>query len=146
MLDIKDIFLNLQFNSYEDLFKYMNNIFLDRNYVHDTYLEALFEREKKYPTGLNFGNFAIAIPHTKIEHVKEQKLIFVRLNNSVKYNEMGENDKLLDVKIFIFLLIKDAKNQVDTLVELMKKFENEENYFKLIELNDEEEIVKILNI
>ena len=35
----------------------------------DTYVDALKDREKDFPTGVNMGNIEIAIPHTDKQHV-----------------------------------------------------------------------------
>lgn len=145
MIAENNIFLDLEVENYEDLFRKMNEFFLKRNYVNEGYLDAILEREKKYPTGLNFGAYSVAIPHTDHKYIISQNIVFVRLKEYIKFAEMGNGENEFDVKIVFMLLIKKGDDQIETLLKLMKILGESEVYDFLIKSNSEKEIYEYLN-
>ena len=65
-----------------------NNL-LENNLVYDTFSNAVIEREKIYPTGLDLSSIGIAIPHTDTEFVRETSVGMGILSNEVLFNSMG---------------------------------------------------------
>ncbi|GAE77255.1 PTS system [Cutibacterium acnes JCM 18918] len=55
--------------SQNDLYAQVNDRLTADNMVKSTFLNAVSAREKKFPTGLDFGYVSIAIPHIDPEHV-----------------------------------------------------------------------------
>ena len=53
----------------DGLYAQVNNRLTADNMVKPSFLEAVSAREKKFPTGLDFGYVSIAIPHIDPEHV-----------------------------------------------------------------------------
>lgn len=142
--DLNDIFLEIDVKDYYELFEKMNEIFLKKNFVKKNFLNSLIEREKKYPTGLNFEKYAVAIPHTNYDFVNSERIIFVRLKNEIDFIEMGTEDNLLKIKVVLILLIKDGKKQADILLKLMNLLASEQVYNILSKSNNKKQIFELL--
>lgn len=140
----EDIYFNVEAENREDLIRKMSKIFKEQGYIKDGYEESLIEREKNYPTGLNFEKYFVAIPHTTYSLINSQRIAFVRLKNEVEFGEMGTNEKQLKVKVVLFLLIKKGEEQVTVLLNLMKILGDEDCYNTLEKSEDKEEVYNIL--
>lgn len=144
LFDIKNIYLDLEFKNKIELFKYMSDIFLKKGYVNENYLNALIEREKKYPTGLSFPTFNIAIPHTSPEFINKQNIIIIRLKTPILFRDMGLDENDLEVKMIFMLLINKGEEQVTILMNLMHLLEKGNIYKDMIDASDEEEMYKLI--
>ena len=76
----------------------------------DEIFSKLYEREKLGTTA--FGN-GIAIPHARVEGIKNAKIIILKLDNAIDFNSI-DNSK---VDIIISLLVPNDKNDIH--VELL---------------------------
>ena len=54
--------------------------------VKDTYKQAILDREKEFPTGLNTGGCNIAIPHADVTHVNEASICVGILEEPVMFH------------------------------------------------------------
>lgn len=144
MFSKNDIYLDVQAKDYKELFKIMNDIFLKKGYVKNGYLESILEREKNYPTGLMFEKHNVAIPHTNYQFINEQKIVFIRLKDKIKFGEMSSNSGKIDVKLVFMLLIKKGEEQVNVLVNLIDILEDYENYIFLEKSKNVDEIYNLL--
>ncbi|MBM6614934.1 PTS sugar transporter subunit IIA [Desemzia sp. RIT804] len=130
------IYINESYLSQENLFDQISKDLLEKGYVHDTYQEALKQREINYPTALQTEVCGIAIPHTEADHIKKQAIAVVKLENPILFKEMvGDAD--VPVKLLFFLLVKEKESQVQVLSNLMSLFSN--NHFVNVLLESESE-------
>ena len=60
----ENIFLNFDANDRKDFLSKISKILFEKKYVKEGFNDSIIEREEKYPTGLDFGEYKIAIPHT----------------------------------------------------------------------------------
>lgn len=145
MLLEKDlIFINESFKNRNEIFEYLNSKLLEKGYVKDSFLKGIVDREENYPTGLQTPICGIAIPHTDSEHIKEEKLVVLTLNEPVEFENMdGSSD--VDVKIVIMMLIKGGDNQIYMLQRLFSMF-LENNKIEVIKnATDKDEIIRLMN-
>lgn len=140
----EDIFFNIHADNREDLINKMSEIFFNRGYIKPEYRQSLIKREKEYPTGLIFNEYNVAIPHTTYSLINEQRIVFVRLDNTVKFGEMGTNEKQLDVSVVLFLLIKKGEEQVTVLLNLMNILGDSDCYNILKNSKSIDEVYNIL--
>ena len=72
--ELKDtlIFLNLKAADNKEVLQIMGDAMIQEGYGEEGFTEALLEREKDYPTGLDVDGIGVAIPHTDAEHVKKE--------------------------------------------------------------------------
>lgn len=135
------IYLDIHFSDRKDLFTRMGNEFLRKGYVLPEYVDALIEREVKYPTGIQIRNINIAIPHVDSTYIEKPGIAFVRPLEPIEFKEMC-TDNELEVGLIFMLLVKDKSRQVPILSALMEKFSDEEY---LISLKNEKELNALLD-
>lgn len=146
LIQEKLIDLTCNIKSKDDFFKTKAGILEELQLVEETYLEAVVEREKEYPTGLRLENISIAIPHTTVNHIKEPFIYFNRLtNNEVNFIQMGTDDVVVKPEYILLLGIKEPKEQVNLLAELMDLF-NQKDFIEAIRnAKSEKEIIKLFS-
>lgn len=138
------IFIDLDFNSREELIKYMSDQMMSVGKVKDTYCNAVLERELKYPTGLNTGDLKVAIPHTDPVHVKSAGIAVATLDKQVEFKNMEDPNQNIDVDLVFMLAVANPEAQVPLLVKLMGIFSSKELLKKIKESKTKNEIKQIL--
>lgn len=108
-------------------------ILLNKGLVKESYIEAIKKREESFPTGLEFENYGIAIPHTDPEHVINEAILINILEKPIKFEQMASEGLMTDVNIIIMLAIKNKENQVPYLQALIEIFQDKEKVNALLE-------------
>ena len=138
----KDLFYDdLEVSSKEELFSFIINELVKKERIEnpERILEKMNNKENKVKT---FLGSHFAIPHVKSRKVIEHPLMFIRLKNSIKWND--ENDK---VKYIFVLLIKPNYEDlhIDILMSLSRNI-IDKNTADLIKHSENiDEILKIIN-
>ncbi|WP_440897899.1 PTS sugar transporter subunit IIA [Amphibacillus sp. Q70] len=114
-------------------------------YVKNSYLEALIKREHNFPTGLKTYYCNIAIPHTETIHVKKPFIYLVKLQDELDFQNMGNSNEKLKVKLIFFLGITDPKNQTVLLSTLMELFQTKDFSQAILEERDVNKLENKLN-
>lgn len=140
----ENIYLNVEGNTFEEVLKNVTKSLEEKGYVKDTFYQAVLDREKTFPTGLEFPDYNIAIPHTDAVHVNTNSIVVVKPKNSLVFRDMGTNSKDLDVKVLLLLLISKNEDQVTVLSGIIQKFANPECYSNILASTSEEEIHEII--
>lgn len=109
-------------------------------FIETTYQEALKEREREYPTGLQTPTFAVAIPHTDPSHIKKPFIYIIKLANSVTFGQMGTTDEFVAAKYAFFLGFDKGEDQLQLLQNLMAMFMDQETMLGLEEEVNETKI------
>ena len=122
----------IPFEDNMEALEYTAKLLLDRKLVKDSYLDAIKDREKSFPTGLEFQNYGIAIPHTDSEHVNSESIVINILDEPVKFEQMATEGLYTDVNIIVMLAIKNKENQVPYLQTLIEIFQDEQKVNVLI--------------
>lgn len=116
----------------EEFFLNISNILFDKGYVEETFHDAIVEREKKYPTGLEMPKITVAIPHTDVQHIKKPFIFINKMKEkSIEFIQMGTDDLIVNPEFIVVLGIKEPKNQVGLLSTLMNLFDNEDFVYKI---------------
>lgn len=108
-------------------------ILFDEGLVKDSYIGAVKEREKAFPTALEFENYSIAIPHTDSNHVNSDAMVINILEKPVSFEQMATEELYTDVAIIVMLAIKNKEKQVPYLQALIEIFQDKEKISKLLE-------------
>lgn len=113
-------------------------------YVKESYIQAIKDREKIFPTGLNTTTFGIAIPHTDSKHVNEATIAIGVLKQPTIFQEMGAEDIEVPVRLVFMLAIKDPDKQLETLQSVISLIENEIKMNALVHSKSESDVLRIL--
>ena len=138
----ENIFLNFDVNDRKDFLSKISKILFEKKYVKEGFNDSIIEREEKYPTGLDFGEYKIAIPHTDPEYVNEEGIVTVKLKNPIIFRDMGLDENDLEVSVIFVLLVQKGEEQVNLLTKLL---EQKEVYNTIKNASDKEEILRILS-
>lgn len=146
----KDLIFKEDFVSLDQAFKCLSKIFLERGLVKQGYLEALMEREKNYPTGIDLTAVSqefpnIAIPHTESKYCNATKVIVIKLERDIVSKDMMNPDKDLNVKYLFMILNKDGGEQSNILAKIMEFATNKENISMLAASDSLDSIYDVVN-
>ena len=143
-LNKKYVLLHRDFENKEELFKSMNEILLENNYVTDEYHKRVLERENSFPTGMKLEKLNVAIPHVDSKYVLKENLFIITSKKGIEFNNAENNGEKLNVKIIFALLIKEHNTHINFLVKLIELFQKNEKLNLILESSNEDEVIKIL--
>lgn len=123
-------------NSKEKILEGMARFLFKKGYVKDTFIKAVIEREKVFPTGLQTKDINVALPHADAEHVIKPAIIISILKKPIIFNVMGESDKEILVKIIFMLALNKPHDQLLMLQQLMNLFQKEGSLETIIKAED----------
>ena len=112
--------------------------------VKPSFYEAILEREKNYPTGLELGERNAAIPHVTPDHVVTSAMGVAVWDTPVTFQRMDNKAETVEVKV-IFNIALDANGKhLDILQEIMGVVANADVMRRLVRAETSEQIIKIL--
>ncbi|NMB87888.1 MAG: PTS sugar transporter subunit IIA [Chloroflexi bacterium] len=84
-----------------------------------SFLPALLEREKAFPTGLELeGKYNVALAHADSEHVISTGFAIGVLKNPATFRNMGDPDQDLEVKIVFMMAAENSKVVISSIQKL----------------------------
>ncbi len=144
MFDLNCIEIGLKVDSQKALFNHMFNFLLAKNVVKESFLNAIIQREKSFPTGLQIHDIGLAIPHTDSIHVQHNQLYFATLTEPITFIQMGgDNTQSVEVKIVIGLLVNDVSNYVSLLSNLIEAIQDQSFIKSLLRATTKDEVKEI---
>ena len=138
------ILVNQKVDSPEQIIKKLGGLLFTQGYVKDSYIQAVLEREKVYPTGLKARVTGVAVPHTDTEHVNKPAVAIATLQNPVIFHGMGMPDTEVSAYIVMMLAIHDPKLVVNILRKVILVIEKDEALQKILEAKTAKEIETIM--
>lgn len=142
-------FFNESCSSKEEAIKKLANEFMSKGLVKDTFLQAVIDREKVYPTGLSINGAGVAIPHTDGIHVITPQIGFMTLKEPVIFKDMVDDQHEIEVKTIFMLGLMKSEQQIEMLQKLVDIFQNEEMLNRVTackDINEFKDIMKKANI
>ena len=144
MIDLDLVLLNMEAKTWRDVIRSLGKLMEDKDYVKDSYINAVIEREEELPTCLNIDSFYVAIPHTDSNHVNKSNIAIATLKSPVEFREMINPDGKINVQLVFLLAVKDPKEQVTLLKSLMSVFKNKELLIKIRYAKNKSEVAQLL--
>ncbi|WP_068793155.1 PTS sugar transporter subunit IIA [Brevibacillus laterosporus] len=90
-----------------------------KGFVHESYVNAVKDREQHYPTALELADVHVAIPHTDACHVKQQTIALGLVKQGTKFQCMADASRIISVKLIIMLAIEKSEAHLEMLEEIM---------------------------
>lgn len=137
------IMLNIRASSSDELLKEISQLFYDKDYVHDSFKQAIIKREEQYPTGLKTTSVGVAIPHADPVHVKQESLAVGILKDAVTFNEMTSGEPL-NVEIVFMLGITDSGQHLIILKALSEILRDKEKLSSIRYAATKEEVFQCI--
>jgi len=142
-LDSNIIFANLKLEKAKDVIEFLGEALVKHGYAKDGFVNAILEREKKFPTGLNTP-IPIAIPHLDTSFTLKKGFAFATLEKPVLFSQMGEPDKKVEVRIVLMPVLTGKNEDNAVFYELLQKCRDIKTAYKLLKCNTSEEIKEVL--
>lgn len=133
VVDERLVMLGLEAETAEEALRTMADKFVELRKVKSTFPDAVIEREKIYPTGLECKPVNAAVPHCSTEYVISDALGIAVLKKPIDFALMGSPERPLPVQILVMLAVVDPAEQVPTLVQVMEFLDNEERVRSILE-------------
>lgn len=120
LLDEKLSFIQVSFTSSKEAIEFLANALIKNGFAKDGLAQAALSREKKFPTGIN-TDIAIAIPHAGAEFTIKKGFAIATLQNPIKFHEMCNPAKVLDVRMVIMPVLTGKETDGKELYEFLEK-------------------------
>jgi PTS system galactitol-specific IIA component len=141
---VENILVHAKADSREEIIRQLGSLLLEHGLVKDTFVQAVLDREKAYPTGLQTNILGFAIPHTDTEHVNSPALAIATLSQPVVFQAMGDPETSVSVQVVMMLAISDPKAVVHILRKVISILEDSEALTGLLGASSREEIKQIV--
>ncbi len=138
------IFTNLEAKTYEDVMRAVGQKVTAEGFAKESYVDALIDREKDFPTGLDIDGFGVAIPHTDVSHVNKAATAIAILKNPVTFVQMGTDDDYVDAKVVFVLAVDDPKGHLEQLQRIISIIQDKNVLEKLTQANEASEIINVI--
>ena len=136
--------IDLDFKTSTDALTHIGQFLVSRGYVKESYLPELLSREKNYPTGIDLGFGAIAIPHCESSHAIEPCIYLIRPQNAVAFVR-ADGDDTIDAELIIALVVTSPHHQMALLKALFSSLRDENFYTDLKTCQTKIELEKCFN-
>lgn len=123
----------------------MSKVMVEKGFVKESYIEAVQEREKVFPTGLPMEAFGVAIPHTDSIHVNKKAVMCGIMEKPVEFVVMGNDEERVQVEVIFMLAILKPDDQIAMLAQLVETCQNVSVLETIREAKDTEAITKIMD-
>jgi PTS system galactitol-specific IIA component len=143
-LDVNLISLGVEAKTKDDVFRKVGGMLVEQGFCKPSYISALIERERDYPTGINTGAFGIAIPHTERQHVNKAAVAIARLKNSVVFYEMGSEDTEVETCLIFMMAVADPEAHLPFLKQLMLVLQNQEVLDRIMCAETKQDVIEAI--
>lgn len=140
------IFPGINAEDSEDVMRQIGGAMTREGYAKDTYVQALNDRERDYPTGLDVDGYGVAIPHTSVDHVNKPGIAIAALNKPVVFTQMGSDDETIGVRLVFMLAVVDPNKHIDELQRILEIIQDTAILEKLLSAGSAEEIINIIKM
>ncbi len=127
----------------EDVIKILADKLKAQGLVKDGYYENVIKREKDFPTGLPTV-IPVALCHTEAQYVNQSAMAVGTLAQPVEFNEMGTPERNIQAEIIFLLALKDPKDQINYLKQMVTVFKSKETLEKIRDATDPVALVTFL--
>lgn len=137
------VFFEKEIKTQNELFNFMFDKLLEKNYVTKEYLPKIIEREKNYPTGLQLEKINVAIPHTDPNCSNTNKIFIIKLKNPVKFIN-AETGEEIGINLILGLIFKNGDNQIDILKKIGEFLQEEKYQDEILACQEQEKFYKVM--
>lgn len=143
-LDKELIHIGVEASNCEEALQTFGKVFVQEGYCKETYPEALVEREREFPTGLDINGYGVAIPHTNVTHVNKAGTGIAILKNPVTFLQMGTDDEEVEVSVIFMLAVVEPRQHLEDLKRILAIIQDNKVLSSLAAAKSKEEIINIV--
>lgn len=138
------IFTGLRETDAEAVMTIVGKAMIREGYAKDSFVQALLDREKEFPTGLDIRGIGVAIPHTDACHVKQEGIALAVLKDPVSFRLMGEENSKIAVRLIFVLTLLHPHSHVERLQNLLNIIQDAAVLEQLLYAEEKGEIIQII--
>ena len=127
----------INFSSCQHALTHIGEEMLAKGVVHESYPQALIEREATFPTGIALERHAVAIPHCEAVHAKSPAIYLIRPDTPVNFQQ-ADDDEEIAVSLIIALIVENPTAQLKLLRRLFSELQNPSTIEALLNAPDAE--------
>ena len=127
----------INFSSCQHALTHSGEEMLAKGVVHESYPQALIEREATFPTGIALERHAVAIPHCEAVHAKSPAIYLIRPDTPVNFQQ-ADDDEEIAVSLIIALIVENPTAQLKLLRRLFSELQNPNTIEALLNAPDAE--------
>lgn len=127
----------INFSSCQHALVHIGEEMLAKGVVHESYPQALIEREATFPTGIALEHHAVAIPHCEAVHAKSPAIYLIRPETPVNFQQ-ADDDEEIAVSLIIALIVENPTAQLKLLRRLFSELQNPNTIEVLLNAPDAE--------
>ncbi|MDY4041725.1 MAG: PTS sugar transporter subunit IIA [Collinsella sp.] len=113
------MFPNLDADDAEGAIRKLGGALLQSGCIESGYIECVIERERSFPTGIEFPSGPIALPHGDAALVRSSAISVGRCSSPILFQAMGDKNNTLQVGIIIMLAVGNPDGHLEVLSRLM---------------------------
>lgn len=137
------VLMNFKANNRDEVITELAKLLWKEGCVKESFLNAVLEREKRYPTGLPTLPVAIAIPHTDAEHCLHSAVAIATLQEPVKFALMSDDTTTVDAKAVFLLSLDRSQERAVFLSNFSELIGNAGNLERVLNASTRSEVIKI---
>jgi PTS system galactitol-specific IIA component len=120
------VLLDFEADDRLDFFRRLAERLQSAGYVKETWLEAILEREKDYPTGLECTAISVALPHVDPVHLLRPYIAIVKPSHPLEFDGMADTG-LVNAQLIVNLgVMAHEESQVAVLQAFLGIFIDDE--------------------
>lgn len=124
-----------------DFFRRLSEELMSRGYVKETWLDAILEREKDYPTGLECPGVSVALPHVDPAHLIKPYIAIIKPAKPIEFDGMAGTG-LVNAQLIVNLgIMAHEESQVAVLQAFLGIFIDEAASAEIMSQNTPEGMV-----
>jgi PTS system galactitol-specific IIA component len=141
---VENIRIRLRASSATEVIQVLGSLLFEHGYVKETFVQAVLDREAKFPTGLQTQALGFAIPHTDTEHVLKPAVAIATLEKPVAFKAMGTEEAEVQAELVIMLAISDPSAVVPVLRSVVSIAENEPTLLAIRNAETAEQVLELV--
>ena len=109
------VITHMKAKSKEDALHQLYEVLLKNGKVKTSFYDAVLERERDYPTGLELEEYNAAIPQVVPAHVEHSAMGIAVLDTPVTFQRMDDDEATVDVNVIFNIALDVNGKQIDIL-------------------------------
>lgn len=130
--------------SRDQVLKVLADRLYEKGLVKTTYYNAILEREKVFPTGLDVQGINAAIPHCDICNVIDGALCVGVLHKPTQFARMDDPDTEIDVKLIVMMALVEPHGHIEMLQKIIALIQDQDLLKQMTGSNDPKEIYTLI--
>lgn len=106
--------------TWEEALRTLGAAFVEHGCATPEYTEAAVTRERAFPTGLDLGAWAVALPHGDPIGVLHGAISVGRFERPVRFRRMDDAEREVEVEAVFFMAVDDPERHLAVLSKLME--------------------------